>query len=35
MLLVLSEKGELVLVEATPEYFKEIARFPAIKESLT
>jgi hypothetical protein len=31
MLLVLSEKGELVLVEATPEHFKELARFPAIK----
>jgi outer membrane protein assembly factor BamB len=31
MLLVLSEKGELVLVEATPEHFKELARFSAIK----
>lgn len=31
LLLILSEKGELVLVEATPEQFKELARFPAIK----
>ena len=31
MLLVLSEKGELALVQATPEGFKEISRFPAIK----
>lgn len=31
MLLVLSERGELVLVEATPDQLKELARFPAIK----
>ena len=30
-LLVLSEKGELVLVKATPERFEEITRFPVLK----
>jgi len=30
-LLVLSEKGELALVKTTPEEFKELAKFPAIK----
>jgi outer membrane protein assembly factor BamB len=31
VLLVLSEKGDLALVEATPEHYKELAHFPAIK----
>lgn len=31
LLLVLSEKGDLVLVNADPKQFKELARFPAIK----
>ena len=31
LLLVLSEEGELGLVEATPDQFKELARFPAIE----
>jgi outer membrane protein assembly factor BamB len=31
LLLILSEKGDVALVEATPEKHKEIARIPAIK----
>jgi outer membrane protein assembly factor BamB len=31
VLLVLSEDGGLALVGATPDQFKEIARFPAIE----
>lgn len=31
LLLILSEKGELILVEAKPDHFSELAKFPAIK----
>ncbi|MFC2151085.1 PQQ-binding-like beta-propeller repeat protein [Bacteroidota bacterium] len=31
LLLVLTEKGELILVEAVPDQFKEFAKIPAIK----
>ncbi len=31
LLLVLSEKGDLALVNANPDQYKEVARFPAIK----
>jgi hypothetical protein len=30
LLLVVSEEGELVLVQASPEQFREVARFPAL-----
>jgi hypothetical protein len=31
LLLVLTEKGDLVLVSATPDQFRELGQFPAIK----
>jgi len=31
LLLVLTEKGEVAIVEANPDHFKELARIPAIK----
>jgi hypothetical protein len=31
LLLVLSEQGDLVLAEATPDRFSELARFPALE----
>ncbi len=31
LILVLTEKGDLVIVEATPDQFKELSRIPAIK----
>ena len=31
LLLITSEQGEVALVEANPERFKEVARFPAIE----